>query len=87
MRLCSTISDNVEGSGPTSLKSIALGFGTEKVGFLEAGYKNNKLTECNLVKRYVAQEDLLNVFGNMIITQAVLKFPFLHGTRRFTAFS
>jgi hypothetical protein len=55
--------------------------------FLEAGYKNNKLTECNSVERYVAQEDLLSVFGNMIITQAVLKFPYLHGTQSFTAFS
>jgi len=55
--------------------------------FLEAGYKNNKLTECNSVERYVAQEDLLSVFGNMIITQAVLKFPSLHGTQSFTAFS
>jgi len=57
------------------------------VGFLEAGYKNNKLTECNSVERYVAQEDLLSVFGNMIIMQAVLKFPSLHGAQRFTAFS
>jgi len=29
------------------------------VVFLEAGYKNNKLIECNSVERYVAQEDLL----------------------------
>jgi len=49
--------------------------------------KNNKLTECNSVERYVSQEDLLSVFGNMIITQAVLKFPSLHGTQRFNASS
>jgi hypothetical protein len=49
--------------------------------------KKNKLTVCNSVERYVAQEDLLSVFGNTIITHAVLKFPSLHGTQRFTAFS
>jgi len=30
MRLCSTISDNVEGSGPTSLKFTAVGLAQRK---------------------------------------------------------